>query len=270
MATTTEAPRSKPSRLSPDRRHPSAQGKSCSKCNVSTTERIVSVASGVVLAGLGLRRQDLTGGVIAAVGSALAYRGATGHCHLYDALGLDTSTAGGDRTLEAKGVKVATSYLIDRPQEELYEYWRNFEKLPEFMSHLEHVEVIDDRRSKWVAQGPALSGGEVRWEAEITEDLPNKKIAWRTLPGSGVEHRGSIAFTRALGDRGTHVRVELEYAPPAGQVGRWIAKLFGEEPEQQIESDLRKFKRLMETGEVPTIEGQSHGSCYGLGGLLHK
>jgi uncharacterized membrane protein len=236
--------------------------------NVGNGERIVSVVAGSILALLGISRRDLTGLVIAGVGGALAYRGSTGHCYVYNTLGVDT--AGDDAPSRDKegadaGVHVSASYLINKPADVLYSFWRNFENLPHFMTHLESVRKIDERRSHWVAKAPKLYGGKVEWDAEVTLDEPNVRIDWRSLPGSDIEHCGSIKFAKALGDRGTTVRVDLSYHPPAGQLGQWIAKLFGEEPKQQIHDDLRNFKRMMELGEIPTIVGQSRGTCRGGG-----
>ena len=112
---------------------------------------------------------------------------------------------------------------------------------------------------------PPVPNPDATVHLEITADEPNSRIAWRALPGGDVEHRGSVKFAKAPGDRGTNVRIVLEYQPPAGQIGRWIAKIFGEEPEQQIRDDLRNFKRIMEIGEVLTIIGQPHGTCTGKG-----
>lgn len=236
--------------------------------NVGRGERIVSTAAGSILALLGLGRRDLTGALIAGVGGALVYRGATGHCPVYERAGVntaaDTYPAVTNRLYRKpadQGVHITEVFLINKSPEDLYAYWRNFENFPRFMSHLKAVQQCDDRRSHWVAKAPALIGGEVEWDAEITADEPNNRIAWRTVEGSDVAHSGSVRFVRALGDRGTAVRVELDYQPPAGKVGRWIAKLFGEEPEQQIREDLRNFKRLMEIGEVISTEGQPRGTC---------
>jgi uncharacterized membrane protein len=230
------------------------------KTNVGQTERIVSLAAGSILALLGIGRRDALGLLIGGVGGGLLYRGATGHCHTYKALGIDTTDGetGG-------GIEVSESFLIDKSPEELYAYWRNFENLPQIMSHLESVQVMQDGRSHWVASAPAIVGGKVEWDAEITADEPYSRIEWRSLPGSIVEHRGSVRFRRAPGDRGTAVRVEMEYSPPAGRLGHWVAKLFGEAPDQQIREDLRNFKRVMEIGEVLTIAGQPRGSCLGFG-----
>lgn len=232
--------------------------------NVSDGERAVSIASGAVLALLGLERRDLAGLAIAGIGGALAYRGATGHCSAYQALGVDTRREDSPQQLaqtRSGKVFISTSMLINMPADELYSFWRNFENLPRFMTHLESVRTTDDRNSHWVAKAPWIYGGKVEWDAEITGDDRNSRIAWRSLPGSDIENSGSVRFLQALGDRGTNVRVEMEYKPPAGQVGRWLAKLAGEEPEQQVHADLQNFKRMMEVGEIPTISGQPRGTC---------
>jgi uncharacterized membrane protein len=242
--------------------------------NVSGEERLVSVAAGSILALLGIARCDVTGWVVAGVGAALVYRGATGHCSMYESLGINTAHERPQRIIGAQpqsrrsekhGVHVAVSLLIDRSPEELYAYWRNFANLPTIMTHLESVEVLGGNRSHWVAKAPSIVGGKVEWDAEITADEPNSRIAWRSLPGADVENDGSVQFKRALGDRGTAVRVVVDYVPPAGRVGKWVAKLFGEEPEQQIWYDLRNFKHVMETGEIPTTVGQPRGTCAGRG-----
>jgi uncharacterized membrane protein len=180
-------------------------------------------------------------------------------------LGVDTAHTDGreGRTDGQRGTRVTQSFLINKSPKELYAYWRKFENLPNIMTHVESVRDTGSGRSHWVAKAPSIYGGQVEWDAEIIADEPNSRIAWRALPGSDVDHRGSITFKPAPGDRGTNVRVVLEYQPPAGQVGRWAAKMFGEEPEQQIRDDLRRFKRIMEIGEVLTIEGQPHGTCTG-------
>jgi uncharacterized membrane protein len=235
--------------------------------NVGDTERIVSASAGTILIAQGLARRDLVGLLVAGVGGALAYRGATGHCSAYATAGLNTANDTGHKrdTAKDRGTRISQSLLINKTPEELYAYWHNFENLPNIMRHLKSVRVLENGRSHWVAKAPLIAGSEVEWDAEVTADEPNSRIAWRALPGGDIEHRGSIKFARAAGDRGTNVKVVLEYYPPAGQLGRWMAKLFGEEPEQQIHDDLRNFKRMMEVGEVLTIIGQPHGTCTGKG-----
>jgi uncharacterized membrane protein len=237
--------------------------RSPSTTNVGSTERLLSAAAGSVLGAIGLSRRSWPGLALAGIGGALLYRGARGRCAGYRALGINTAESVVDPGRDS-GVHIAMSYLIDKPASELYQVWRDFGRLPEFMEHLESVEKIDDRRSHWIAKAPSVYGGAVEWDAEVIADEPDARIEWRSLAGSDVDHRGSIRFSKALGKRGTLVRVQLRYAPPAGQLGRWTAKLFGEEPEQQVREDLRNFKRLMETGEIPTTESQPRGACTGI------
>lgn len=163
--------------------------------------------------------------------------------------------AGGD---EAGSNRVNKSIVINSSPEELYQYWRDFENLPRFMHHLESVTVTGEGRSHWVATAPA--GTTVEWDAEITEDRPNELIAWQSLEGADVYNRGSVRFERAPGDRGAIVRVEIDYDPPGGKLGAAVAKLFGEDPEQQVNSDLRRFKQVIETGEVVLSEGTTRGT----------
>ena len=125
------------------------------------------------------------------------------------------------------------------------------------MRHLESVRTIDDNRSHWVAKAPL--GQTVEWDAGTDEERENELIAWRSLPGADVVNVGSVQFSRASGGRGTQVTVKLEYSPPGGAAGAAVAKLFGEEPSQQVDDDLRRFKALMETGEIPTTDGQPAG-----------
>jgi uncharacterized membrane protein len=149
--------------------------------------------------------------------------------------------------------QVRKSLIIDRTPEELYQFWRNFENLPNFMRHLESVRMTGEGHSHWVAKAPA--GSSVEWDAEITEDRPNELIAWRSLEGADVDNSGSVHFGRAPGNRGTIVRVEINYNPPGGAIGAAIAKLFGEEPGQQAQESLRNLKQVMETGELVLSEG---------------
>jgi uncharacterized membrane protein len=154
-------------------------------------------------------------------------------------------------------MRVDRAITINQPRGEVYRFWRNLENLPRFMKHLESVQLIDDYRSHWVAKGPA--GRKVEWDAVIHNEIPGEVIGWRSLPGADVDHAGSVLFSDAPGERGTEVKIELQYNPPAGMVGAAIAKLWGEEPTQQIEEDLRRLKQILEAGEIATIEGQPAG-----------
>jgi uncharacterized membrane protein len=155
-----------------------------------------------------------------------------------------------------RGIHVTEAITIKRPRHEVYGFWHNFENLPRFMAHLESVQVLDGNRSRWKAKAPA--GASVEWEAETIEDRDNELIAWRSLPDAAVPNSGSVTFRDAPGDRGTEVLVELRYQPPGGKVGALIAKLFGEEPEQQVKGDLRRFKQVMETGEILHSDASIH------------
>lgn len=158
---------------------------------------------------------------------------------------------------EERGVRVRKVIIVNRSPEEIYRYWRDFQNLPRFMKNLESVQVLSEERSHWVAKGPG--GKKVEWNAEIIEDRPNERIAWRSFEGADVPNSGSVSFEPAPGGRGTLVRVEMQYSPPGGLLGATFAKLFGRAPEQQIEEDLRRFKQVMETGEIITTEGQPAG-----------
>ena len=146
-----------------------------------------------------------------------------------------------------EGNRVDDSVTINRPVEELFRFWRNFENLPRFMGHLESVKVLSDRRSHWVVKGPA--GTRFEWDAEIHNEKPNELIAWRSLNGE-VNHAGTVLFRPIADGKATEVRVELRYEPPAGALGTAVAKLFGEEPSQQVAEDLRRFKQVMEMSEA--------------------
>ncbi len=168
-------------------------------------------------------------------------------------LGAESTAA---RGASRPGIEVREQITIGKPPEELYRFWRDFQNLPRFMEHLESVRVLDDRRSRWTARAPA--GKTVEWEAEITTDVPNERISWRSVGEADVPNFGTVRFLRAPGDRGAEVQVELRYDPPGGKLGAVVAKLFGEEPSLQVKSDLRRLKQVMETGEVVHSDASIH------------
>lgn len=227
--------------------------------NVNEVERIASAIGGGLLAVYGARQKGVTGALLALAGAALVKRGVTGHCGVYGALGMSTAEGDAGGLLEkkhgrsavldaSKAIKVERAVTVNVPPAELYRFWRNFENLPRIMNHLESVTVLDDRRSHWKAKAPA--GQTVEWDAEVIHEEPDHIISWRSVHEATVPNAGSVHFDDA-GGRGTVVRVVLEYQPPAGRVGQLVAKLFGEEPEQQVREDLRRFKAMMESGEIP-------------------
>jgi len=227
--------------------------------NISETERLASALGGALLAAYGIAQRSKSGAMIAAAGGALIVRGATGYCPGYAAAGIDNRRSDTKSALAgSRGTPVEVAVTIAKPHDELYLFWRNLENLPKFMPHLLSVKDLGDKRSHWVAKAPG--GHSVEWIAEIINDDANELIGWRTLEGSEVVSAGSVRF-KPTGKDETIVRVHLQYEPPAGKVGAAIAWLFGQEPSQTIREDLRRFKALMETGEVPTTEGQPRGAA---------
>lgn len=184
-------------------------------------------------------------GLAVAGGAPLLYRGATGHWV--------------PRTIADRGepLTVETSVTVNRSREELYRFWRQLENLPSFMKHLDTVEDLGDGRSRWVAESPV--GKRVEWEAVIIEEREGHLISWRSVPGSQLETAGSVLFEDAPGGRGTVVRVSMEYRPRGFGAGRALARLLAGPTQQEVKEDLRRFKQLMEAGEVPTTWGQPTG-----------
>jgi uncharacterized membrane protein len=245
-----------------------------SRHNVARGERVGSVALGAALVGLGLRRRDPAGLVAALFGSYFIGRGASGRCVVYRALGVSTGPAdtvlraserddvtGRAATVNArKAVKVERAVTIDRPREDLFAFWRNFENLPRFMEHLVSVRVDSPMQSHWEAKAPA--GRTVEWDAEIVNEVPNEIIAWKSVGEPDVPNAGAVNFSDAPGGRGTIVRVTLDWEPPAGKLGAVLSHFFSEEPDHQIREDLRKFKQLMETGAITTSARRIADSAY--------
>jgi len=155
-------------------------------------------------------------------------------------------------------IDVEKSISVNRSLDDCYLFWHDFQNFPRFMKHLDSVQLTGENRSHWKAAGPAETS--LRWDAEVTVDQPSQLLAWHSVPDAEIEHAGTVAFERAPGGRGTIVRVQLRYRPPVGASGDGlIDKLFGDDPERQIDEDLRRFKALLETGEIPTTEGQPSG-----------
>ncbi len=229
-----------------------------SEKNVSEPERIISGIGGGALAAYGFSRGDLLGVGLIGVGALLLQRGVRGYCDVYNAVGINTAEKENMTSVKASAaVKVEKSFTINAPAEKIYSFWRKLENLPRFMLHLESVTETDQTHSHWVAKAPL--GTTVEWDAEIVSDVPNNMISWRSAENSQINNAGSVWFKQAPGGRGTIVKVNLNYEPPAGKIGAAIAWLTGEEPSVQVQEDLRRFKQLMETDENATIKGQSTG-----------
>ncbi|MBC7806711.1 MAG: DUF2892 domain-containing protein, partial [Akkermansiaceae bacterium] len=218
--------------------------------NVSDTERLISGVAGAALAGFALTQtKNGTALPLGLFGGYLLYRGVTGNCPAYTALRTGTGHETDSKVAvipEGQGIKIVKAMTIQKSAAELYAFWRNFENLPRFMKHLESVDVVDDKNSKWTAKAPL--GQTVSWNAEILSDEPDQRIVWRSLEPADVPNAGSVRFVTLPAGRGTTVTVSLEYNPPGGMLGAFVAKLFGEEPGTQVQDDLRRLKQLMEAG----------------------
>lgn len=234
--------------------------------NVGETERWASVAVGsVLLLDTLTGRRGLLSGLI---GGALLYRGVTGSCSCYRALGINTASRDSNSATAIPaqaGVKVEHSVTIMRSPEDLYGFWRDFDNLPRAMRHVHDIEVIDRNRSKWTAAGHM--GVKLQWEAEVYNDEENRLIAWRSLPGSQLDTAGSVHFESLGPDRGTEVRVSMKYNPPGGKIADTLAWFFGQSLEQQVVEDMRRFKCMMEAGDVISTEGQPSGRQTAEGGV---
>ena len=237
--------------------------------NVGGAERAVSMVAGSALATYGLRRRGVPGIALALLGAELVRRGASGYCRLYETLGVSSATGGGAGTLPhradvtsraatvnaRKAIKFERGVTVMRPAAELYALWRDFRNLPRFLEHLESVELLDDKRSHWVAR---LEGGKrIEWDAEIVNEIDGELIAWKTVGDPDAAHAGSVHFRPAPGGRGTEVKLVVDYEPPATSLITGAAKLLGHVPDTLLREELHRFKRLVESGEIATTEGQT-------------
>ena len=227
--------------------------------NVSSVERWASAIGGGALAVYGLTRRSSGGLLLSALGAGLLYRGTTGHCHAYEALGVNTASRESDSetTAVARDVHIEHAITINKPVSEIYSFWRDLKNLPRFMTHLESVTTLTSGITRWVAKGPADK--RVEWDAEIYNEKENELISWRSLSGSEFVNAGTVRFEPAQGGRGTIVRLTMNYNVPGGRVTAALARLFGQAPEQLAAEDLRRLKQVLETGEIATIEGQPSG-----------
>lgn len=166
-----------------------------------------------------------------------------------------------------RSYEARASFAINCTAERAYQLWRNFEGLGQFLRHIESVRVIDDTHSEWTAVGPL--GKRVHWTAEIVEDRPNERIAWQSLRGSEIVTRGEVEFRPRVAGRGIIVTARMDYEPPAGSAVKALAMMLGRHPEFTVREDLRRFKAILEAGEVPTIAGQTHGPR-GLSGQMKR
>jgi len=226
-------------------------GRPDTEVNVGRTERWISGAVGVALLAYGLGRRRFRA-VLLPVGIGLLHRALTGRSEINHVLRRNSALGEGRVSPVAsqdrgEGRKIEQAVTIHRSRGELFRFWRQFDNLPRFMDSLESVTVLDTRRSHWVAKGPV--GTRVEWDAEIHNEIEDELIAWRSLPGADVDQAGSVYFSSAA-DGHTEVRVVMRYAGPGHRVGDAVAHILGDDPERQIADDLRRFKQVMDAGDV--------------------
>jgi uncharacterized membrane protein len=223
-------------------------GESRQSQNVGQSERLLSAAAGAALAAYAIARNRWDTLIAGALGAGLLWRGYTGRCQCYAALGVDTSEHNSATAVAAqRGVKIEKTIKINRPPEAVYRFWRNLENLPQVMGHLARVEPIDSQHSHWVANGPFAQ--EVCWDAEIINERLDEMIAWRSLPGGQIDTAGSVRFCPTA-DGGTELTLSMKYDPPAGKIGARIADWLGEGLCQKLDEDLRRFKATMESSTM--------------------
>lgn len=224
-----------------------------SNINLNTSERVVSTFGGAALTVIGLKNLGSIGGLTTLLsGGYLLVRGLSGYCAITNSMNRSTSR-------QASAMEISTSFIINKPRNDVYSFWRKLENLPSFMKHLEEVKEIDDTRSKWIAKIPG-GIGKVSWEAEIIEDISGELISWCSLAGSTIDNAGEVRFKDATGNKGTEVKAKITYRLPGGDIGSFAAKLFNPAIEKMMREDLRSFKQLMETGNDSSTQHQGVGS----------
>lgn len=229
--------------------------------NVARGERWASVLAGSALAVYGLDRRDRPGAAMALLGAVLLYRGATGRCPAYSALGVSTAHREQDRETmpheptsraavfrASDALKIEESIAVNRAPEELYALWKEPANLPRFMDWIERVEPIDALHARWIANGPA--GTSISWVAEVINDVPNSILAWKSVDDADIRNAGSVHFRRTADGLGTEVTLIVEWLPPGGRAGMIVARLLGAAPERRVRQGLEKFKEMAEADRV--------------------
>lgn len=220
---------------------PPANGSS--HINVGKSERIASLIGGALLTFYGLRKPNTIGLLLAAAGGAMLYRGATGYCPVNEAIGRDTAAN------EDISIEITRTVTVNKPRSEVYQFWRQLENLPKFMEHLESVRQLGPKRSTWSARIPG-GIGTIDWDADVVQEVENELIAWKSLPAADIDNAGEVRFSDDPSGKETIVQVAISYRPPAGAMGGMAAKLLNPMLKNMVQEDIRRFKRLMETGEV--------------------
>lgn len=225
--------------------------------NLTRLDRMACVAGGIALVAWALGRSGLARSGSLGLAGWLLYQAYTAENPLFRPLGIRVNSAprdaGGPET-----IVIDEAVTVSDSRDTLYRFWRDLPALTIVAPRLRSVEVLDPVRSRWQVRGPA--GVPVEWDAEITRDRPGEEIAWQTTRHGAPHHFGWVRFDDAPGDRGTFVRVHLEYAPPAGVLGTALARIMGQSPQRLVREALRRSKQLLETGEIATTAGQPAGA----------
>lgn len=220
--------------------------------NVDWQERVLSAGVGGYLFAAGLRnltKKPIRGLLQTAIGGFLLYRGGSGNCPMYTSLGKSADVQ------HATSVNIRTSLIVNKPRNEVYQFWRRLENLPKFMKHLLSVKELDAKRSHWEAVMPG-NLGTLKWDAEIVKEREGEFIGWQSLPNATIENAGKVEFRDIDGGQGTELDVVISYRPPAGQIGSGIASLFNPVFEKLIRKDIMSFKEYAEGSEMPVYGGQ--------------
>lgn len=224
--------------------------------NVGEIERAMSALAGAAILGLAWKRGSKNLALMS-TGTGLVLRGVSGYCPAYAAMGVDRTDTKQALAGE-RGIHVREAITIDSPPEAVYRFWRQLERLPEIMPHLEKVEQLDSRRSRWTAK--AFDRVPITWEAEIINDVPFETIGWKTLPGESVQSAGSVTFNPAPAGRGTEVRIHLQYLPPGGHAAGWFAWLVGQDPAQMTRDGLQALKQRLETDRPAVLDNNPYAT----------
>ncbi len=208
--------------------------------NLNWPERYISIAAGVKLSFSGLKgmfKHPFTSFLKLGAGGYLLNRGVTGHCAIYEKIGKNTQ--------EPININIRSSFIIDKPRHQVYQFWSKLDNLPLFMNHLASVEVLDEKRSHCILKLP-MNVTKVSWEAEIVKDEKDTMIGWSSLPGSIIENAGKVRFRDAENGKGTLVDIVISYQPPAGGIGASIAHILNPVFKNIVDNDVRNFKRYMD------------------------
>jgi len=215
--------------------------------NVGKLERIASIIAGSALLFKGFKNEEKTSGIgMIAGGAYMLFRGATGHCFGY-------ALAGKKKLPDTvKNMNIMTKLTVNRPRQEVYDFWRKLSNLPLFMEHLQRVDVIDNTRSHWVAKVPGHLG-EIEWDAEVVKEINGELLGWNSLPHASINNAGKVEFKDA-DENGTEITVLITYRAPFGDLGEGIASLLNPVFKKMITKDVHNFKRYIEAGDIATIE----------------